>query len=126
MHTVLIVDDSHGTLDLIERCVHRITKNTFSALDGQSAWELFQQQSPDLVITDYKMPGINGIELAQLIRTINKDCPIILVTGYDDMDEAITTQFKNIFPKPFPIERFQSAVRRLLGIAGTAAKQAAT
>ena len=126
MSKVLIVDDSQGTLDLIEHCVRRITKDTITATEGKAAWDLFQQHRPDLVITDYKMPGINGIELAQLIRTINKNCPIILVTGYDDMDEAIMTQFKNVFPKPFPIERFQNAVRRLLGITDTAVKQATT
>ena len=116
MSKVLIVDDSQGTLDIIEHCVHRFTKDTITASDGSSAWELFLEHKPDLVITDYKMPGMNGLELALQIEKVRKELPIILVTGCDDVDENVKSHFKNIFSKPFSIGRFQNTVKKLLGL----------
>lgn len=56
------------------------------AEDGISAWKLYQQHSPALVLTDIRMPGLDGIELVQRIRQENQTCEIIIITCLEDFD----------------------------------------
>ncbi|MFK7822515.1 MAG: response regulator [Oligoflexales bacterium] len=114
MSKILIVDDNQGTIDLIESCIVDLGTAIFKAKNGEIGWDTFQEVKPDLVITDYKMPGLDGYELALLIEKDSPDCPVILLTGYDDMDEKVKTHFTKIFEKPFPIRIFHFTIKQLL------------
>jgi CheY-like chemotaxis protein len=56
--------------------------NIFMANDGQEGYAKYQQISPDVVITDIRMPNMNGREMAQLIKADNSTTPIIVLSGY--------------------------------------------
>ena len=114
MSKILIVDDNKGTMDLIESCIIDLCENIFKARDGKLGWETYKKVKPDLVITDYRMPGLDGIELAKLIEKDRPKCPVILLSGYDDMDEKVKSYFTKIFAKPFPIRIFHLTVKQLL------------
>ncbi|MCD8369676.1 MAG: response regulator, partial [Clostridiales bacterium] len=58
------------------------------AQDGVSAYEMICQQQPDIVITDIRMPGLNGIELIEKVRLTKRDVCFILVSGYSDFEYA--------------------------------------
>ena len=79
---VLLVDDNKLGLiarkAVLEDAGHRIT----TALEGQEALERFAREKFDLVITDYKMPRMNGLELIRRIRERPEPVPIILISGY--------------------------------------------
>jgi CheY-like chemotaxis protein len=81
---ILLVDDNRLGLvarkSVLEELGYRIT----TAPEGQSALELYGAGTFDLVITDYKMPKMNGLELIQRIREIAADAPIIMISGYAD------------------------------------------
>ena len=113
MPKILIVDDDQGTLNLIESCVIRITPRVYKARDGEEGWDTYKEVTPDLVITDYKMPRLDGYQLAKLIEKQNPSCPMILVSGYDDIDEIVKSHFENIYAKPFSIPSFLKTVRFL-------------
>ncbi len=90
---ILLVDDNRLGLiarkSVLEELGYRIT----TANEGQEAFERFSREKFDLVITDYKMPRMNGIELIKRIRERAGAIPIILVSGYADglgMTEANT------------------------------------
>jgi len=79
---ILLVDDNKLGLiarkAVLEDAGHRIT----TALEGQEAFERFAREKFELVITDYKMPRMNGLELIRRIRERSETVPIILISGY--------------------------------------------
>ncbi|MGC8792781.1 MAG: response regulator [Bryobacteraceae bacterium] len=81
---ILLVDDNKLGLSarkaLLEEQGYRVT----TAASGEAALELFRRARFDLVITDFKMPGMNGIELIRAIRAERPAVPIILISGYTD------------------------------------------
>jgi len=90
---ILIVDDNANGLSarkcVLEELGHRLTE----ASSGADALELFAPQKFDLVITDYRMPRMNGIELIDHLREQAPDLPIILISGFVDalgLSEATT------------------------------------
>lgn len=98
---VLLVDDEElvrtGTADMLIDLGHRVVE----AFSGSHALELLRTDAePDLVITDYLMPGMTGAELAEAIRRIRPSLPILLVTGYANL---AGDQMANLplLPKPF-------------------------
>jgi YesN/AraC family two-component response regulator len=81
MHTVLYVDDEIINLDLFEISF----MNEFQILkaeSGEDALEILQKETVDVVVTDLKMPGMDGIELIKKIKESNQQLNCILLTGY--------------------------------------------
>lgn len=98
---VMVVDDDSLVLTstglLLEDLGHRV----ISAVSGAQALELFEhEQNIDLVITDMAMPQMNGAQLAQAIRTLKPDVPIILATGYAERLEGFATALPRL-SKPY-------------------------
>jgi len=60
-----------------------------TAEDGKSGLEIFAKESPPIVLTDIKMPGMDGIEVLKRIKEISPETEVIVVTGHGDMDLAI-------------------------------------
>ena len=90
---VLIADDDAGTRLLVNAAVERLGHRCTVADDGSEAWRLYQEQLPDVVITDWQMPGMDGTELAEAIRG-HANAPyayVIVVTGAADEEAARRT-----------------------------------
>jgi PAS domain S-box-containing protein len=64
---------------------HRV----FTALSGEEALAVFEEKQPEIVVTDIKMPGMNGIEVLQQIKARNAETEVIIITGHGDIDSAI-------------------------------------
>jgi CheY-like chemotaxis protein len=81
---VLLIDDNQSGLaarkSVLEEFGHQVT----TAVSGHEGLECFSSETFDLVITDYKMPRMNGIELIERVRKQKKDIPIILISGFAD------------------------------------------
>ena len=82
--TVLVVDDSAPTLALVRTLLRRKGYETVETRSGAGALLLMNRAKPDLVIVDLKMPGMNGYELAHIIRAdpALRDTPIVFYTAY--------------------------------------------
>jgi two-component system chemotaxis response regulator CheY len=102
---VLIVDDSTTMLRIINNSLSRIgIEDITQALDGVEAFEAYSKNKFDLVITDWNMPNMNGLELVKKIRAINKDIPIIMITtegGKVEVITALKAGVNNYIVKPF-------------------------
>jgi diguanylate cyclase (GGDEF)-like protein len=90
---VLIADDEPGTRLLVSTAVERLGHACAQAEDGDEAWRLFQEHSPDVVITDWEMPGLNGTALAERIRgqAGSRYTYVLVITARADEEAARRT-----------------------------------
>jgi CheY-like chemotaxis protein len=96
---ILCVDDEPNVLTPLEIMLQRRGFRVVTAKDGLSAIDLFRQIKFDAVILDYSMPGMTGGEAAQILRGENKTVPIILHTGYKDLDDPLLSNVTCTLPK---------------------------
>jgi anti-anti-sigma factor len=89
MHKILVIDDEKPTLKMFRLFLRAYGYSVLIAEDGQTGLEIFKKESPDIVFTDIKMPGIDGIEVLRKIKETNPLTEVIVVTGHGDMDLAI-------------------------------------
>ena len=119
MLTALIAEDELLVKIGISSCVPWAELNVAvvgEASDGMEAWELFQKYRPDIIILDLLMPGLNGIELLQRIRAVDRHCAVIVVTnvGEEDLlEEVQQLGVTQILPKiSMKRDDISAAVRR--------------
>ena len=86
---VLLVEDDDMARKRLKRVIEKEGYEVISAHDGLEGLELFKNERPDVVITDVKMPKIDGIEVMHRIKEMSKTTEVILITGHGDVDMAI-------------------------------------
>lgn len=111
---VLVVDDEEKSLDLFQDFLtnHQIV----TATDGKEALEKFHQDTFDVVLTDYAMPIMSGIELLKAIRDIAPELPVIIMTGYADKESAINAVNNGAFAyfeKPIEIDDIADILQQI-------------
>ena len=116
---LLIVDDEPALADLLRQMLVQLGYGVTARTSSTEALELFRENSGafDLVITDMMMPGMTGTVLAQQIRAIRSDIPIILCTGYSEQIDARTATSYGVSAytlKPVVKQQLAGLVRRLL------------
>ena len=89
MKKVLIVDDERPILEMLDLSLSSEGYEVLTAESGEKALEIFEKQHPKLVLTDIKMPGIDGIEVLQRIKKIDDQVEVIVITGHGDMNTAV-------------------------------------
>ncbi|MEW5837746.1 MAG: sigma-54 dependent transcriptional regulator [Pseudomonadota bacterium] len=113
--TVLFVDDDPRAGDLFRRFARGESYAVEIFRSPQAALDYLQQHpAPALVISDLKMPGMNGIELLQAVRARHAKLPFILITGYSTMDDAIEALrlgATDFIKKPFEMDELLALVR---------------
>jgi response regulator RpfG family c-di-GMP phosphodiesterase len=106
--TILIVDDDTSTRNLIADALKEETPYYIRKADsGIKALELLQKKPCDLVISDLKMPGMDGIELLTRIQEINPTTSVIIITGYSSVDISVSAMKSgaiDFLEKPFKID----------------------
>jgi signal transduction histidine kinase len=112
---VLVVEDDPGVRRFMVDCLETLGYAVSEAADGREGLDRLAGQTPALMIVDYAMPGMNGVEVALEARMQAPELPIILATGYADM-EAVYRAIdpKNVLRKPFQVDALESAVRAAL------------
>ena len=86
MSTVLVVEDSHPTRELVMRILKREGYDVMGAANGLEALDSIQRESPDLVLLDIMMPGMDGMTMLQELRDNpdTRELPVILLTALSD------------------------------------------
>ncbi|MCF2945820.1 response regulator [Paenibacillus tarimensis] len=90
---------------------------TFQASNGKLALEIVRNESPDLVLLDMKIPGMDGLEILKHVKAINRDIKVIMMTAYGELDmikEATELGALMHFTKPFDIDEMRMAVNMQL------------
>lgn len=112
---ILVVDDETHVLNVVAMKFRSNGYEVLTARNGASAYKIAVENKPDLIITDYQMPAMNGLELClQLSRHPDtRHTPTILLTAYGfslDRDELERVNIRGLLPKPFsPQELFVRA-----------------
>jgi|UniRef100_A0A7C3Z6P3 DNA-binding NtrC family response regulator len=116
--TIVIVDDEPDILDLLkliltEKTPHKILTTT----DPRQALEWCQSQKADVLISDLRMPELEGIELLKIIQQIDPNLPIILITAYGTIESAVEAMRHKAFDyiaKPFRKEQILLTIDKAL------------
>ncbi|CAM4484968.1 sporulation initiation phosphotransferase F [Paenibacillus sp. oral taxon 786 str. D14] len=110
---VLIVDDQNGIRILLMEVFSSEGYKTFQAANGKMALEIVRSDSPDLVLLDMKIPGMDGLEILKHIKEVNPEIKVIMMTAYGELDmikEATDLGALMHFTKPFDIDEMRAAV----------------
>ena len=112
---LLIIDDELPILDMLEMSLSNEGYKVVTAENGEAGIKVFQEQAPKYVLTDIKMPGMDGIEVLKRVKTIDPEAEVIVVTGHGDMDSAIAALqhgASDFIPKPLRHEVLMLALER--------------
>jgi signal transduction histidine kinase len=86
---LLLIDDEESIRKVLGITLRDVGYEVISASDGERGLELFQQENPQIVLTDIKMPGIDGLEVLKRLKSIDPDTEVIMITGHGEMESAI-------------------------------------
>ncbi|MBC8460738.1 MAG: response regulator, partial [Deltaproteobacteria bacterium] len=89
MKKLLIIDDERPILEMLEISLISEGYDVFTAESGKAGLEIFGQENPKLILTDIKMPGMDGIEVLKRIKEKDSEAEVIVITGHGDMDSAV-------------------------------------
>lgn len=112
--TILIVDDDQVSLSLLSKLVEQLDYNVILAEDGMKAFDIIRSETVDLVISDYEMPRVNGLELLAKVKSGFPRLPFILVTAYSNLTvirEAWNAGAFDFFQKPVYVDRLHQTIR---------------
>ncbi len=113
MSDVLVVDDEAGFRRMVRRWIEREGVEVTEAESAEQALERLRSNGIDLVISDVVMPGMSGVELAERIREMRPDVPVLLATGYSDEIVKRGSDF-SVLAKPFGAASLSEAMAALL------------
>lgn len=116
MTTILIVDDEYLIADILGFALEDEGYMTVTASNGKKGLEVLARERPELVITDFMMPGMDGLEFARAIRARedSKSLPILLMSGAQAMKGREHPElFKAVFDKPFSIDEVVAKIKEL-------------
>ena len=114
---ILIVDDAGPVVVLCVNVLQALGYAVKGANRGEAALELMRKEPFDLMVLDYKMPGMTGFEVFQQARVLHPEMAVVLVTGHgtpEIISEANRMGFSAILLKPFTSDELRGTVEKVL------------
>jgi DNA-binding response OmpR family regulator len=112
--TLLYVEDDEIIRQNAVEYLSSYFKEVFQAEDGRVALEIYKSKKPNIIISDIKMPKLNGLEMAKEIRRNDKETPIIIATAFTDTNyllEAVELQLIKYITKPISSKKLKEALK---------------
>lgn len=112
---ILVIDDEKPTLKMFTLLLSAYGYEIFTAENGQEGLDLFKKERPGLVLTDIKMPVMDGIEVLKQIKQVDPQAEVIVITGHGDMDlaiQALNLDATDFINKPLQRETLEQALNR--------------
>src|SRR5574344_1236478 len=112
---VWIVDDDSSIRFVLERALTQEGFDCKTFEDGESVLKAINKEIPEVIISDIRMPGIDGLEMLQEIHKIKPEIPVIITTAHSDLSSAVNSYKNGSFeylPKPFDIDEAVAIVRK--------------
>ena len=115
---ILVVDDEESIRELLSKTLALADYEVDLAPDGRTALDRLRLISYDLLITDLRMPGVDGLTVIREARRLKAELPVIIITGYSSEAsaiEAINLGVQGYLTKPFRVPRVLAAAAKALG-----------
>jgi len=112
---ILVIDDEKPTLSMFKLFLTAYGYEVFTAESGEQGLALFKEILPEIVFTDIRMPGMDGLEVLRQIRRMNQTSQVIIITGHGDMEkavEALDLDASDFINKPVERQALNSALAR--------------
>jgi signal transduction histidine kinase len=113
---ILLVDDEEDIRDVLGMTLSDMGYHVLTAANGKTAWKTFLAETPPIVLTDIKMPIMDGIELLQRIKQENPEAEVVMITGHGDMDLAIKSlkhRATDFITKPINVDALETSLKRV-------------
>jgi len=126
MITILIADDDAASLELLRDALAVLGYRIVESSDGTDALLKVQSETPDVVLLDIRMPGLDGFELLRAIRALDPPvpCAVLAVTAFvmdGDRERMLASGFDGYIAKPVSISHVREQVRQILNSASKSA-----
>lgn len=113
---ILIIEDDKLTLNLLQYCIEKLGHKAYLAEDGEEAIKLIADGNFDLLICDIMMPGISGLSLVSVLRTVHLcTLPIIMMSALNNkplLDAAFEAGANDFIAKPFSMEELSAKLKK--------------
>ncbi len=112
---VWIIDDDRSIRWVLEKALGKADLQTTSFSNATGVMEALEREQPDAIVTDIRMPGMDGLTLLERIHGVYPDIPVIIMTAHSDLESAVSAYHGGAFeylPKPFDVEEAVEQVRR--------------
>jgi len=113
---ILLVDDEKDIREVVHLSLSDMGYQVLEAEDGNEALRIFQKAKPPIVLTDIKMPNMDGIELLKKIKRENPETEVVMITGHGDMDLAIKSlkfEATDFITKPINVNALEISLQRV-------------
>jgi DNA-binding NtrC family response regulator len=87
---ILLIDDEEANVRLLAMSLKSDGYEVFMTHNGEQGLKIFREKGPEIVITDIKMPGMDGLEVLKKIKEIDPETEVIIITGHGDADSTTT------------------------------------
>jgi len=117
--SILYVEDENNVREMLSRFLKRFCNNLYVAQNGQEGLELYKKHNPDIIISDIRMPVMNGIEMAKQIKEINPSQLMVIISAHSESDylfEAIELQLDGYLLKPVDLSVLETKIKKLIHI----------
>ena len=115
MKPIWIVDDDASIRWVLEKALARENLETRSFANARDAMTAFETDTPQVLVSDIRMPGESGIDLLQAVKERHPGLPVIIITAFSDLDSAVASFQGGAFDylaKPFDIDKAVALIRR--------------
>jgi len=113
---ILLVDDEADVREVLSISLSDMGYKVFATENGEKALHIFKEVNPPIVLTDIKMPGMDGIELLRMVKHENPDTEVVMITGHGDMDLAIKSlkyEATDFITKPINVDALEIALKKV-------------
>jgi two-component system phosphate regulon response regulator PhoB len=122
MTAALVIDDEPAILRLVATVLRELGVETLTATDAETATQILKSSTPDLIVSDVRLPGMSGVEFAHQVKANRRlrKTPVLLMSAYSEPSEHEGDAF---FPKPFDIAELEEIISRYIHLAGDAGSE---
>lgn len=111
--SVLFVEDDQTTREAVSRLLMHVVATVYIAANGREGLETYRAHTPDVVVTDIRMPIMDGIEMAREIRRLRPDCQIVVLTAFSDIEclmDCVSIGVSHYIMKPVDFAKLDEAI----------------
>jgi len=117
-HSIMVIDDEKIVGDMAKLSFEQDGYEVETFLNGESALERLKERRFDVVVTDLKMKGVDGLEVLRTVKKLYPGVKVIMITAFANLDvaiEALRDDVHDFFPKPVKIKELKASVKRAMG-----------